>query len=101
VAVQAGDLPIRTGMTANADLITSERNGVLLVANRAITADRSAGKFYVHRLRGDTVEEVEVTIGLRDSNYTEITSGLDKGDELVLDYAKDQFAFGPQQSSYR
>ena len=38
------DLPIRVGMTANADLITSAQNGVLLVPNAAITADREAGR---------------------------------------------------------
>jgi multidrug efflux pump subunit AcrA (membrane-fusion protein) len=87
-------------MTANADLITSERDNVLLVANRAITADRSAGKYYVHRLNGDTVEEVEVTIGLRDSVHTEITSGLQRGDQLVMNYVEDDFPFGPESRSF-
>jgi HlyD family secretion protein len=82
-------------MTANADLITAERDGVLLVPNRAITADRSAGKYYVHRIEDDAIVEQEVTIGLRDGNYTEITSGLKLGDRLVVDYEQSGFTFGP------
>jgi len=39
------DLPVRIGMTANADLITAARQGVLLVPNQAITPDRAAGKY--------------------------------------------------------
>ncbi|MCC6604425.1 MAG: efflux RND transporter periplasmic adaptor subunit [Anaerolineae bacterium] len=77
-------LPIRVGMTANADLITAQRSDVLLVPNRAITPDRAAGKYYVTRADG---ELVEVTIGLRDGENTQITSGLEAGDELVVQTA--------------
>ncbi len=78
------DLPIRVGMTANADLITAQRSDVLLVPNRAITPDRAAGKYYVTRADG---QGVEVTIGLRDGENTQITSGLNAGDELVIETA--------------
>ena len=40
ITIDAGDLPVLTGMTANARLITAQRENVLLVPNRAITADR-------------------------------------------------------------
>lgn len=80
-------LPIRVGMTANADLITSAKEGVLLVPNDTITADREAGRYTVNRVvtgadGGVSTEQVEVTIGLKDSDYTEITSGLQEGDRL-------------------
>jgi len=96
VRLDETDLPIRTGMTANADLITAERVDVLLVANRAISIDREAGKYYVYRAKGETVSKVEVTIGMRDKNNTEITSGLEKGDQLVIGYdERDGLPFGP------
>ncbi|HEY53631.1 MAG TPA: efflux RND transporter periplasmic adaptor subunit [Caldilineae bacterium] len=81
------DLPIRVGMTANADLITSAKEGVLLVPNEAITADREAGRHYVNKIvstadGGVSTERVEVTIGLKDDDYTEITSGIQEGDRL-------------------
>jgi HlyD family secretion protein len=90
---QAGDLPVLTGMTANAELITAERENVLLVPNRAITADRQAGKYYVTRVEGQEMAQVEVTIGLRDKNYTEVTSGLEAGDKLVIGEVSEMLDF--------
>ncbi len=83
------DLPILVGMTANADLITDVGENVLLVPNSAVTADRENGTFSVNVVHtgadgSKTVNEVEVTIGLKDNDYTQITSGLVEGDELVL-----------------
>jgi HlyD family secretion protein len=88
------DLPIRVGMTANADLITAQRSDVLLVPNRAITPDRAAGKYYVTLADG---EVVEVTIGLRDSEHTQITSGLEAGEALLVETAVPIFLPNPVQ----
>jgi len=76
------DLPVLTGMTANADLTTAQREGVLLVPNRAITADREAGRYYVNKIVDGEIVKTEVTIGLRDDALTEITSGLSAGDQV-------------------
>lgn len=83
-ASAADSIPLLTGMTADADLITAEREDVLLVPNRAIVADRQAGTYHVYRLIGEEQEKVEVTIGLRDSAHTEVVSGLREGDRLVI-----------------
>jgi len=97
---QAGDLPVLTGMTANAELITAERENALLVPNRAITADRQAGKYYVTRVESQEMAQVEVTIGLRDKNYTEVTSGLEAGDKLVIGEVSEMLDFsqGPPEA---
>jgi HlyD family secretion protein len=76
-------------MTANADLITAAKKDVLLVPNQAIAPDRDAGKYYVNLIvpgpDGEmTTKRVEVTIGLKDGDYTEITSGLQEGDRLSI-----------------
>lgn len=83
------DLPVRVDMTADARLLTSRREDVLLVPNRAITADREEGTFYVNLVENgpegeETVRQVEVTIGLRDDQYTQITSGLSEGDKVRI-----------------
>jgi RND family efflux transporter MFP subunit len=85
VHLSLGDtgLPVLSGLTTNANLITAEKEDVLLVPNQAINVDRSNGTYSVVLVIGDTTEEVAVTIGLRDSRYTQITSGLNPGD-LVL-----------------
>jgi HlyD family secretion protein len=84
LSIEGGGLPLRAGMTANAELVTAQREAVLLVPNRAITADRATGTYTVNRLEGDSVVEVQVTIGLRDNRYTEIRGGLAEGDQVVI-----------------
>ncbi len=83
------DLPILVGMTANAKLITANNKNVLLVPNAAITADRQAGTYWVNKVIGSTkgdplTEKVEVTIGFKDDDYTQIVSGLVEGDEVLV-----------------
>ncbi|MBN1579142.1 MAG: efflux RND transporter periplasmic adaptor subunit [Anaerolineae bacterium] len=99
LSLNAGELPILTGMTANADLITAQRKNVLLVPNRAIIADREAGKYYVNQVRGEEITKIEVTIGLRDSTYTEITSGLEESDQVYIGTIDEGFDFrnGPPE----
>jgi HlyD family secretion protein len=84
VGLGATDLPVRAGMTAEASLITAEREEVLLVPNRAIRVNRENGTYSVLLVNGETTQEVPVTIGLRDDENTQITSGLNPGDELAL-----------------
>jgi HlyD family secretion protein len=91
-------LPVRSGMTANADLVIAERTDVLLVPNRAISADRENGTYYVNQVQGEETKRVDVTIGLRDSSYTEIKSGLREGDQVSLVEATQELQFGPPRS---
>jgi HlyD family secretion protein len=93
------DLPVRVGMTANADLRTNNYENVLLVANEAINADRSNGTYSVNRVTtaadgSQTIDVVEVTIGLRDGEYTQITDGLQEGDVLLVGNVAPVFQFG-------
>lgn len=93
------DLPILVGMTANADLVTNNLEDVLLVPNAAIRADRETSTYSVNKFvtaddGTETVEEVPVTIGLRDGRYTQITSGLEEGDELLVGDVPPRFQFG-------
>jgi len=88
VSLPVTNLPARPGMTANAEVTTAALHGVLLVPNRAIVSDRQAGRYYVNRLQGDTEQRIEVTIGLRGSTYTQITSGLEPGDRISVAQAQ-------------
>lgn len=92
------ELPVLVGMTANANLITDEKEDVLLISNRAINADRQAGTYTVNLVKADgTTEEVEVTIGLRDGQFTQITSGLEEGDDVLVGNNIPTVEFGPPQ----
>lgn len=86
---ERADRPILVGMTANARLITANNENVLLVPNAAIAADRQAGTYWVNRVIGENegeplTEEFEVTIGFKDDDYTQITSGLEEGDAVLV-----------------
>ncbi len=89
------DLPVRVGMTANVQLITAQRTDILLLPNQAIQVDRENGTYSVNRVNGDAIEVVEVTIGLRDGQNTQITGGLEEGDEVRIGNDLPTFEFGP------
>lgn len=89
VSLGATELPIRVGMTANAELELARHENALLVPNGAIQVDRTRGTYSVVMVQTDeqgvtVYETVDVTIGLRDTDYTEITSGLQEGDQLLI-----------------
>ncbi len=93
------ELPILLGMTADAALIASDNEEVLLVPNAVINADRSTGTFTVNKVSLDAdgnqvTEEVEVSIGLRDGRFTQITEGLSEGDQVLVGNALPVFDFG-------
>lgn len=80
--------PLRVGMTANVDIVTERRDGVLLVPNRFVRLERSTGQTFVDRLSGGqatgSVVPIEIQIGLRDEFYSEVLAGLEEGDVVVL-----------------
>ena len=76
------DSGLKAGMSATADIIIAGRSDVLLVPNRAIGED-SQGNTVVQVLAGEQVEERAVVTGMSDGYDTEIISGLEEG-EIVL-----------------
>lgn len=91
--------PVRVGMTANADLVTAQRDDVLLAPNAAIQVNRNQGVYTVNRVVSEadgeiTTEPVTVTIGLRDREFTQITGGLSEGDRLLIGNDLPVFSFG-------
>lgn len=79
------DLPLLAGLTADAALVTAEKRDVLLVPNAAVQVDRTSGTYSVQRVLADgATEEVSITVGLRDDDNTEVTSGLAEGDRVLL-----------------
>ena len=77
-------LAVRPGMSATADIVTAYQEGVLLIPNLAVIADRQAGHFYVDLAQAGTVSRVEIEVGMHDAWYTEIVAGLEAGDQLVV-----------------
>ncbi len=74
---------VKVGMSAAAEIVTNRRSNVLLVPNRAITED-SQGKPFVRVQVNDQVQERPVVVGVNDGVQTEILSGLNEGETVVV-----------------
>lgn len=77
---------LRVDMTANTKLVLEERKGGLALPQKALVRS-AAGKWKVTRVvttSPPSTEEVEVTIGVSDGLITEIASGLNEGDRVLL-----------------
>ncbi len=76
---------VRSGMTANVDILTDIREGVLVVPRRAVyTQDGRSMVRVVKDIERGEFEERDVTMGLiGDDGVVEVLSGLVEGDEIV------------------
>jgi len=78
---------LRPGMTANMTILVEEKNGILAVPSRAIIKDKSGTKIVrvVNNPKTKTYKDVAVTTGMEgDGGFTEVTSGLTEGNEIVV-----------------
>ncbi|OGD67689.1 hypothetical protein A2442_03905 [Candidatus Campbellbacteria bacterium RIFOXYC2_FULL_35_25] len=72
---------IKSGMTANIDILTGVRENVISIPARAI---HSNGRKYAEVLVGEEIVEREIETGLRStSGSIEIISGLEEGDKVI------------------
>ncbi len=69
-------------MTTNVEIIAADKDSVLLVPVEAIS--RKAGKTSVSVARLTGNEDREVKLGISDGIRTEVISGLNEGEEVVL-----------------
>ena len=83
VKFDVGGLTLRLGMGANLNIITLEKEGVLLVPNRAI---QPIGRRKVVKvLEGRNIREVEVITGLSNESETEILEGLAEEQRILIE----------------
>lgn len=82
VAVKNPSPEVKTGMTANVNIITDERDNVLVVPNRAV---RTVGrqKMATVLLEGNEMQ-VPIVTGMSGDSSTEIVSGLKEGDIVIV-----------------
>ena len=97
VSIDPDELPdgVKFGMTVNMEIIVDEIDNVLFVDNVYIFTDD--GKDYVIKLinrEQRKIEEVEVDLGFEGENDTEILSGINEGDEIMLPTTQVENGFG-------
>jgi HlyD family secretion protein len=82
VTVHNAPATVKTGMTANLNIVTDQRTDVLMVPNRAV---RTQGRQKIATVLFEGQEmQVPVTTGLANDTMTEITTGLKEGDVVLL-----------------
>ena len=82
------DERIRSGMTANIDIVNKTKENVISIPQRAVIT-RNGGK-YVRILQEEVIIEVVVETGIRgvDGNI-EITSGIEEGQKVIIFIAEE------------
>jgi RND family efflux transporter MFP subunit len=79
---------LKDGMTATAEVIIERRDDVLLIPNRAIRGTSENPIVVV--LVDEQEEEREITLGLTDGINTEVLSGLEEGEKVVVPAPKER-----------
>jgi HlyD family secretion protein len=85
---------LRPGMSANASIVVERIDDVLIAPNWALRLDRETGSAYVNRMdSAGNVSEVVVTTGVRNEQMSQVLSGLNEGDRLVVTNERQAFSF--------
>ena len=75
---------LRSGMSANVEVVQKKREGVILIPIDAINRDEGKTYVQVRNKPGNTVEKRVVEIGLSDEGSVEVASGLTTGDTVIV-----------------
>jgi macrolide-specific efflux system membrane fusion protein len=73
---------VKAGMTVTADIITRVTADALVVPSTAVKSDSSGGNYVQILTNGSPVSQT-VVVGTSNDTYTQITSGLTEGQEVV------------------
>lgn len=74
---------LRLGLNGTASIIISQKTDILVLPIETIVEE--INRTYVLVRDNGSVKEIDITTGSSDNNYIEITSGLNQGDEVVLE----------------
>jgi len=81
LTLDQNDSRVRPGMSASASVITGQASGVT-VPNAAVTGSGSLGTVTLQKNGEDVTQQV--VVGLRGDSRTQIISGVNAGDQLVI-----------------
>jgi RND family efflux transporter MFP subunit len=78
----ATDPRLRSGLTATANITVLRKDNVIVVPNRAIRVAKNVRSVLV--LSDGVRVEKQVTVGMSNDQYTEITAGLSEGEQVII-----------------
>ena len=79
-------MTLKPEMTTHVRIIIEQKKDVLVVPNNAVRFEN--GKSVVYLKAGKKEEPREVKPGIRDDRFTEILSGLEEGETIVIPVLK-------------
>jgi HlyD family secretion protein len=85
---------LRAGYSANADLVITEKQDILLIPERLVLFEDDGAKTFVELPgEGEDAEprKVEIEAGLSDGLNIEVVSGLAEGDQVIQRPPRDIF----------
>lgn len=82
-AATTTDIQLRQGLSLTVSLIKQQKQNVLVIPNAAVKTQSGKSSVQVRDSAG-TMQQREVTVGLKDYTNTEIVSGLSEGDVVVI-----------------
>lgn len=86
ISLAPSEVVLRGGLTATADIIVEKHENVLLIPNRAVKG--LVGDYWVEVVIDEATEEVErrqVVLGAQDAKFTEVISGLEEGEKVMVE----------------
>jgi HlyD family secretion protein len=89
----AEDVALKTGMTANLEIVVGRRENALLVPAMAVQQGEEGPVVMVQDSPEGPAMAAQVQVGLSDGMYVEIVSGLIEGDRVVVEYQTTQEQF--------
>lgn len=78
-----GDDKIMDGMSCVITFLKNQREGVLLIPNKAVFIENQKQYVNIENSQGKT-EKTEIKTGLSNGNKTEVLSGLEEGQTLII-----------------
>ncbi|MCX6813693.1 MAG: efflux RND transporter periplasmic adaptor subunit, partial [Candidatus Azambacteria bacterium] len=83
----SNDKPVKSGMTANLDILSVKKDNALIIPQRAV-ASKNGDKFvnlYDLSAKDGNIKEVKIITGIRGSDGNiEVLEGLKEGDKVVI-----------------
>jgi len=83
IEIDNTDRKLKPGMFAEIELVTKNKEGVVVIPKEALITRGSGKVIYV--VKGSIVEQRQVETGIETDNMTEIVKGLSEGEKFVTE----------------
>ncbi|MBI5034535.1 MAG: efflux RND transporter periplasmic adaptor subunit [Chloroflexi bacterium] len=94
VSINPSQVPLKIGMTADANIVVANKENVLLVPNQAVRGV-SNRRYVTIQTDPQQTKEIEVNLGMANDQESEVISGLEEGQTVVIPLSQQLPMGGP------